>query len=60
MKGGAVMDERSPLKDAIDLRKEDQEPLFCGDTPPPSSLDGPEEVVLRDGMIGVEYRSECP
>lgn len=35
------------------LRKEDQEPLFCGATPPPSSLVEPELTVLRDGdMVG--------
>ena len=72
MKGGAVMEWRSPLKDAIDcggvslqyqsialhrtlntLINEDQEPLFCGATPPPSLLS-------RDMIEGVmvEWRSK--
>lgn len=42
------------------FRKEDQEPLFCGDTPPPSSLEDPEAAVFRDGdMIGHRKRSGC-
>jgi hypothetical protein len=36
MNGGAVKDERSPLKDAMDLRNALQDPLFCAETPPPS------------------------
>lgn len=75
MKGGAVMDERSPLKDAIDcttgkqqllrvwhqlstFKKEDQEPLFCGDTPAPSSLDEPDMVVFREGDM-VDRKDRC-
>lgn len=61
MKGGAVKEERSPLKEAIDcqahqinrvrcneraegptLRNEDQEPLFWGAMPAPSSLEEPD------------------
>lgn len=33
----------------LTFRKELQEPLFCGDTPPASSLDGPAVVVFREG-----------
>lgn len=36
MKGGAVRDDKSPLKEAMDLRNALQEPLFFSDTPPPS------------------------
>lgn len=36
MNGGAVKDERSPEKDAMDLRKALHDPLFCADTPAPS------------------------
>ena len=44
MKGGAVKDERSPEKDAIDFKKALQDPLFCAETPAPSfSLD---DIVL--------------
>ena len=35
IKGGAVKVLRSPLKEAMDLRKAVQEPLFCADTPAP-------------------------
>lgn len=69
MKGGAVMEERSPLKEAMDyhgyqcfedmcdrslgwrtLRNEDQEPLFWGATPPPSSFDD-NDMIARVGRI---------
>jgi hypothetical protein len=36
IKAGAVMVERSPLKDAMDLRKLDQEPFAWGGTAEPS------------------------
>ena len=36
MKGGAVNEERSPEKDAIDFRNALHDPLFCADTPAPS------------------------
>ena len=36
MNGGAVKDERSPEKDAMDLRNVVQDPLYCADTPAPS------------------------
>lgn len=69
------MEERSPLKDAIDcatdqqqlarighdvftFKNEDQEPLFCGDTPAPSSLDELEVVVFREGDI-VDRKDRC-
>ena len=38
MKAGAVRDERSPLKEAIDLRKEPQEPLLALGTAEPSAM----------------------
>lgn len=36
MNGGAVRDERSPEKDAMDLRNALHDPLFWAETPPPS------------------------
>jgi len=36
MNGGAVREERSPEKDAMDLRNALQEPRFCADTQVPS------------------------
>jgi hypothetical protein len=46
MKGGAVNEDKSPEKDAIDFKKALQDPLFCADTPAPSfSLD--DIAVLR-------------
>lgn len=36
MNGGAVREERSPEKDAMDLRNALQEPRFCADMPAPS------------------------
>lgn len=37
MKGGAVNDDKSPEKDAMDFKKAVQEPLFCAETPAPSA-----------------------
>ena len=90
MKGGAVREARSPLKDAIDcrasqqqydrgqvglggcdhtivlyvmfhvakevrtLRNEDQEPLFCGATPAPSSLDDEDMLMLNEAALRLE------
>jgi hypothetical protein len=46
IKGGAVNEDKSPEKDAIDFRNALHDPLFCADTPAPSfSLD--DMVVLR-------------
>jgi len=42
MKGGAVIDERSPLKLAMDFRNEVQEPLDCEGTAEPSESFGVE------------------
>lgn len=39
MKGGAVREERSPLKDAMDLRNEDQEVRLDAGTPDPTSFE---------------------
>jgi hypothetical protein len=36
IKGGAVRDERSPEKDAIDFKNALHDPLFCSETPAPS------------------------
>ena len=36
MNGGAVKEDKSPEKDAMDFRKALHEPLFCAETPPPS------------------------
>jgi hypothetical protein len=36
MNGGAVKDERSPEKDAMDFKKAVQEPLFAAEIPSPS------------------------
>jgi hypothetical protein len=39
MKGGAVMEARSPLNDAMDFKNEVHEPLDCGGTAEPSSFE---------------------
>lgn len=36
MNGGAVKEDKSPEKDAMDFKKAVQEPLFCAETPAPS------------------------
>lgn len=43
MNGGAVKDERSPEKEAMDFRKADQEPLFLSAMAPPSF--SPEDIL---------------
>jgi hypothetical protein len=49
--GGAVKDERSPEKDAMDFKKALHDPRFCADTPAPSvSLEAICRVVEIAGM----------
>lgn len=40
------------------LRNEDQEPLFCGATPAPSSLDDEDMLMLNEAALGVERVGE--
>ena len=45
----------------LTFRKEDHEPLFWGDTPAPSSLEGPEVFVSREGdMINKDIEVYVP
>lgn len=36
------------------LRNEDQEPLFCGATPAPSSLEDEDMLMLKEAVLRVE------
>lgn len=51
MNGGAVKDDRSPEKLAIDFRNALHDPLFCADTAPPSFSDILAGVRLESRLV---------